>query len=284
MSTAPAATPAPARGASAAAFDAFEAAGWARAAAAYQRFFAPITRRLVAPILDGAGVGPATRLLDVACGPGHLAAVAGARGALAIGVDVAGAMVAAARAAHPGLEVREGDAQHLAFPAAAFDVVVASFALMHLAEPDRAVAEMARVVAPGGRAAVTVWDVPERARLFGWILEAVEAAGAEAPAGLPEGIPFFRFADEAELAGLLGAGGFGAVSVSTVAFTHFAASSEAIWAGVVEGSVRTAALIRGQAPAVQHRIRRHFDALVGAATTGDGVAIPLSVKLAVASR
>jgi len=276
--------PAPAQGAPAAAFDAFEAAGWARAAAAYQRFFSPITRRLVAPVLDAAGVGAATRLLDVACGPGDLVAEAATRGARPVGIDVAEAMVAMAEASHPGLHFRQGDAQRLPFPAGAFDVVVASFAIMHLAEPQRAAAEMARVLDADGRAAVTVWDVPERARLFGWVLEAIAAAGTETPADIPEGIPFFRFADEADLAGLLHAGGFSTVSVSTVAFTHRAASCDAIWTGIVEGSVRTAALIRGQPLDVQRRIRAHFDALVTAAATPEGITIPCSVKLAVASR
>lgn len=280
----PSVGPPPTHVASTNAFDAFEAAGWARAAAAYQRFFGPITSRLIDPILDGAGVGPATRLLDVACGPGHLAAEAATRGALPVGIDIAGAMVAVAQAAHPGLHVRQGDAQHLPFSAGAFDVVVSSFALMHLAEPERAAAEMARVLAPGGRAAVAVWDVPERARLFGWVLEAIDAVGAEAPADIPVGDPFFRSADEAELSGLLGASGFGSVSVTTVAFSHPGTSCDEIWNGIVEGSVRTAALIRRQPLDVQRRIRQHFDARATAAATPEGIVMPFSVKLAVANR
>ena len=56
------------------AFDAFEAAGWEEKAAAYERFFGVITGRVVEPLLAAASVGVGTRVLDVATGPGWVAA------------------------------------------------------------------------------------------------------------------------------------------------------------------------------------------------------------------
>src|SRR3954469_12243065 len=93
------------------AFDAFEAAGWEEKAAAYERFFAVITGRVVEPVLAAASVGVGTRVLDVATGPGWVAARAAARGASVVGVDVAAAMLARARRAYPGLEFRWADAR-----------------------------------------------------------------------------------------------------------------------------------------------------------------------------
>lgn len=49
--------------------------------AAYERFFGPITDRLLDPILDALAIAPGCRLIDVACGPGNLSAQAVARGA-----------------------------------------------------------------------------------------------------------------------------------------------------------------------------------------------------------
>jgi 2-polyprenyl-3-methyl-5-hydroxy-6-metoxy-1,4-benzoquinol methylase len=72
------------------AFNAFEAAGWQRQAAGYDNFFGPITTRLVG--LDAAEVGSGARVLDVASGPGYVAAKAGERGASVVGVDIAEAM------------------------------------------------------------------------------------------------------------------------------------------------------------------------------------------------
>ena len=58
------------------AFNAFEAAGWERQVGGYEDFFVPITGRLAAPLLDAARVGRGSVVLDVATGPGHIAAMA----------------------------------------------------------------------------------------------------------------------------------------------------------------------------------------------------------------
>ena len=97
------------------AFNAFEAGGWEEKAAGYDRFFGRITGQLVEPLLDAASVGPGTRMLDLATGPGYVAARGAERGASVVGVDVAGAMVSLARGLHPGLDFRQADAHELPF-------------------------------------------------------------------------------------------------------------------------------------------------------------------------
>src|SRR3954469_20200810 len=74
------------------AFNAFEAAGWEKQVSGYEDFFGPITTRLVGPLLDAAEVGRGARVLDVASGPGYVAAAAAERGAVVIGVDIAEGM------------------------------------------------------------------------------------------------------------------------------------------------------------------------------------------------
>ena len=123
------------------AFDAFEAEGWEESAGAYERFFGGITDRVVARLLDGAAVGVGARVLDVATGPGWVAAHAAQRGASVVGIDIAEAMIARARDAYPGLECRRADAHELPFPDASFDAVVGNLAVMHLSRPERAMAE-----------------------------------------------------------------------------------------------------------------------------------------------
>ena len=97
------------------AFKAFEAAGWSRRASTYGRVTGAITARFVDPLLDAARVGPGMRVLDVATGPGHVAAAAAARGAEPVGVDIAEGMLAVARRDHPQLDFRPGDAEALPF-------------------------------------------------------------------------------------------------------------------------------------------------------------------------
>src|ERR1700751_172459 len=141
---------------------AFEHASWQRVAADYGDTFAAATRGFVAPLLDAAHVGARTRVLDVCCGPALVTGAAVARGAIAAGLDFSPAMLAIARAAQPHVEFSQGDAEALPYADGAFDAVVANFGLHHVPHPTAALAEMHRVLAPGGRAAFTVWPRPDR--------------------------------------------------------------------------------------------------------------------------
>ena len=266
------------------AFTAFELAGWQAKAQPYHDFFAPVTGRLAEPLLDLAGVTTGTRVLDAATGPGYVAACAARRGAACVGVDLAPAMVALARALHPGLDVRPGDLHALPFPEGGFDVVLVNFALMHVARPEQAAAECARVLSPSGRLAVSVWDHPGRSRLVGLFGDAAAEAGAAPPPDLPDGPPFFRFADDAELATLLRGCGLAGIRTRPVAFTHRLPSADTLWDGVLGGTVRTAALIAGQRPDVREKVRAAFDRLVEPYRTEHGVDVPVSARITVATR
>jgi SAM-dependent methyltransferase len=241
--------------------------------AGYEDFFVPITARLAAPLLDAAGVGYRTAVLDVATGPGHIAAAAAGRGATVIGVDVAEGMLARARAAHPEVTFLHGDAEALPFDDGAFDAVIVGFLLLHLGRPERAVAEFERVLRPGGRVALTMWDFPDRARFIGVLLDAIAAAGAQPPPDLPPGPPIFRFSDEDQLAGLLQP--FDEVAIETITFPLRFGSTDVLWRGLLGGTVRLSVLVLQQPAEVQERIRAAFDQLVG-----DAEELPVSVKLA----
>jgi ubiquinone/menaquinone biosynthesis C-methylase UbiE len=262
------------------AFNEFEAAGWQRQAAGYDDFFGRITGRLVEPLLDAANVGRNTRVLDVASGPGYVAVKAAERGASVVGVDIADAMLSLARQLHPQLEFRSGNAEALPFPDGSFDAVVGNFVLLHLGRPEQAAAEFARVLGADGRLALTVWDVPEKARFLGVMLDAVAAAGASPPADIPVGPPFFRFSDDEEFARLLRDQGFEHTEVRTISFTLDEPSSEGLWRGLLGGTVRTSALILRQASETQREIRAAFDEIVEQYEVGGQLELPVSVKLA----
>jgi SAM-dependent methyltransferase len=227
-----------------------------------------------------------TRVLDVACGPGFVAAAALARGARASGVDLSSAMVALATRTHAGLEVRQGDAEALPFPDAVFDAVVCNFGLGHFPRPEVAVREMARVLASGGRLAVSWWNGPMHSRINGAFLDALAIVGAPPPADVPPGPPIFRFSSDAALSGLLGGAGLADVHVQTHTWTYHAPSLEAWWTGGLGGMARNAAAVYGQPPDVQARIRKEFDrvASVYAADAGVGFDIPNSAKLGVGKK
>src|SRR6185312_15155404 len=97
------------------AFRDFERNAHDRIAASYNDLFVGITERAIAPLLDAAQVQSGLRVLDVA---------AGARGALAIGCDLAPAMVNLARALNPGIRFDQASADALPYPATSFDALV----------------------------------------------------------------------------------------------------------------------------------------------------------------
>lgn len=227
------------------AFKAFEHAGWVEVAGRYADTFAHLTEQAIEPLLDAAGVRPGTRALDVACGPGHLAAAAARRGAHATGVDFSSTMVAQARRLHPSVEFREGDAEDLPFSDGAFDAVTIAFGMLHFARPDRALAEARRVLASGGRCAFTVWDAPERAVTFGLILRAIEAHG-DRNVPLPAGPDFFRFSEPAEIRRSLTSAGFEDAQVTTIPLVWRVPSADALLDIFLEAGVRTTALLRAQ--------------------------------------
>ena len=133
------------------------AAGWGRLAKGALGAGMDAERRMAVELL---ALGPGDRVLDLACGTGaftrEFAGIVGA-GGRAVGLDAAPAMLARAAAATPaaaGVDYVLGDAGELPFGDASFDAVCC-FAALHLfAAPWRALDEMTRVLAPGGRLAL----------------------------------------------------------------------------------------------------------------------------------
>ena len=265
------------------AFHQFEHAGWERAAAFYGDAFGALTAQTAEPLLDAAGVSAGTRVLDVASGPGFITGAAAARGADVVGLDFSSAMIAEARRRHPALTFREGDAEALPFDAASFGAVVMNFGLLHLARPDAALAEAYRVLRVGGRYAFTVWASPDRAVGFGLVLRAVEMLGQK-DVPLPEGPPFFRFSEAAETRRTLEEAGFTDVQVRELSLTWHMASADAVFEAVSRGGVRTAAVLRAQAPDALAAIRAAVRRGVESYARDGGFAVPMPAVVASATK
>jgi SAM-dependent methyltransferase len=122
------------------------------------------------------GVGAGDRLLDVACGSGFAIELARLRGAVCSGIDASTRLVAVARDRNPESDIRVGDMHALPWDPASFDVVT-SFRGIWGTTPD-ALAEVFRVLRPGGRVGITVWG-HIKVSPGAWALAPLRLAGAE---------------------------------------------------------------------------------------------------------
>jgi demethylmenaquinone methyltransferase/2-methoxy-6-polyprenyl-1,4-benzoquinol methylase len=168
-------------------------------------------RRLAA----SAAVRPGDEVLDLCCGTGELAlADLAAGGARVVGLDFSAAMLERARRKSDAVEWRQGDALALPFQDASFDAATVGFGIRNVADLEAGLAEVARVLRPGGRFACLEITRPQGAlrpffRL--WFDGIVPLAGKVLPGGaaytyLPASVR--RFPGPADLAAAMERAGF----------------------------------------------------------------------------
>ena len=157
-----------------------------RGVEAYDAYMGRWSKVLAPLFLDFAGVGPEERVLDVGCGTGNLAFALAARADVAAieAIDYEEEFVAAMRERNTDarISVQTGDACALPYAAGRFDRALSMLVLPVVSDPQRAAAEMRRVVRPGGVAAATVWDFyggMPRMRIFWDTVAALEPAASE---------------------------------------------------------------------------------------------------------
>ena len=129
--------------------------GWGRRAVDFATLFEPALCREYVAVHQRLGVAEGERVLDVACGSGLAIELARVRGAACSGIDASARLVAVAQHRNADSDIRVGDMNALPWADETFDLVT-SFRGIWGTTPD-AVTEAHRVLAPGGRLAMTVW-------------------------------------------------------------------------------------------------------------------------------
>ncbi|WP_164519728.1 class I SAM-dependent methyltransferase [Nocardioides ferulae] len=265
--------------------------GWDAVAEAYAETFAPLCAGTFPELLAAAGLGanrPAAtpRLLDVGTGPGDLAALARTAGAMVTAVDADAGMLRIAARRAPGVELHHAALPELPFPdgssAAGFDVVTANFVLNHVPDPRRAAAELARVSAPGGRVAVTIWPSGHNVQSRLWAA-VIDESGAVPPPStrLPEELDFPRTVDG--LAALLTDAGLRDVEARPLRWTH-RTDPDALWNGAAAGVGGIGVTVTSQPAPVRARMRAAYDRLVQPLLEDGLLRLDTEAVLAVGSR
>jgi ubiquinone/menaquinone biosynthesis C-methylase UbiE len=194
-----------------------EQSGWqlsGNAPEAYERYIIPaLFNEWACDLVETAAVQAGERVLDVACGTGVVARAAASRVGKAghvVGVDVNEGMLGMARTVPPPLGTamtwQQGDAAALPLPTAAFDVVLCQQGLQYFPQRAAALLEMARVLVPGGRLALSVWRPIERQPFFVALVDVIESHVSADVGALQRAA--FTLGDADELRGLLTAAGF----------------------------------------------------------------------------
>jgi len=167
-------------------------------------------------LVDRLDVRSGECVLDVACGTGAvtrvLAGRVGPQGEV-VGVDLNPAMLAQAESLGlDRVELREADATQLPFGDAEFDLAVCQQGLQFVPEPASAIAEMGRVLRPGGRVGLACWNSPSENPSSAAILASAEAVGwNEGAAGFARA---FSLGDPERLEALLREAGFEGIRIS----------------------------------------------------------------------
>lgn len=248
-------------------------------AATYHDFFTPITALAIQPLLDAAGAGPGSNLLDIATGPGSVAAKARGLGTACIGVDLSPGMIALARSSYPDIDFRVAEVEHLPFADESFDAVVCNFGLGHFPWPEAAVAECRRILKIGGRMAFSWWDQPDKQRIQGLFREAIAEVGAAPPPDVPAGHSNLRFSDTAEFRKLLVGADLGDVRVEDHRTTYAIPDVDTLWRGGLGSFAVTASAIVRQDAATQAAIRASLERRAAAYRTPAGLVLPIAFKI-----
>jgi ubiquinone/menaquinone biosynthesis C-methylase UbiE len=242
----------------------------------YQREMVPaIFARWAPDLIELAGLAPGERVLDVACGTGVVARLAaervGSTGKVT-GLDLNPTMLAAARAqaAPATVEWVEGSALAVPLPDESVDTVLCQQGLQFF--PDRAAAlrEMRRVLVPGGRLVLSVWQSVDRQPAF----HALEQALARRIGAQRAALPPFAFGDRAALRAVVTEAGFREVRVRVETKTTRFPSPQHFVRVVAAGGPTILELLAGQGADGLETLVQEVAGSLAAWVDDDGLAFP----------
>jgi SAM-dependent methyltransferase len=240
--------------------------------------------------LDAAALQPGESVLDVGCGSGQLsrqaAALVGPTGKVT-GVDISEHLVALAgeRSAEPGESYQVGDAQDMALPPSAFDVVLSRFGVMFFDDPVAAFTNLRQATAAGGRLSMVVWQSP---LVNPWVLTTLTAFVPHLgpPTLPPPGAPGpFAFADEARVRSVLADAGWQEVTVTPVETTVLVGGpgtlEEAIAFTTSDGFAKV--MLAGASPEAREAAVQELRAAAAPSMTDEGLRLGAAVFVVQAS-
>jgi SAM-dependent methyltransferase len=267
------------------------AADWDDATQAWddaRDFVETMNAELSAAMIDGLALAPGDAVLELGAGTGELAAKfadAVGRDGRVMATDVAPGMVElVARTAtdRPQLRAAVVDASDTGFESSSYDAVASRMMLMLLPEPQAALTDWHRVLRPGGRLAVAVWDAPEHNI---WLVALgmsamIHGAVSGGPPTEPGGV--FSLGSTDTLAAVVEAAGFSDVKVQTISMQARYPSAAAHFAQVSTMAAPLRNSLAAVSPETLQAIQTTTAEIIAAHQTDDGYSIPAQALLGTA--
>jgi len=255
------------------------------AAAGYDGAFSHVSNHFVPLLLHAARLRPGEKVLDIATGTGIAAeaalAVVGASGSV-VAADISPEMVAKARqrlGQTPNASVAVEDGQALSFLDETFDVVLCSLGLMFFPDPARGLSEFRRVLAPGGRAAISV-AAPSPSLSYNGRINVVLARYVPSLAATND--RYFAVGEAARLLSLFDSAGFVDVETHTRQHNFTLPSFDAFYGPFERGAGSTGQALVALPKEVRHAIREEVRRELN--DTGGPVVVTTGIRIATGRR
>lgn len=244
-----------------------QARRWSDHVSVYEEVFEPFTLQFARAAISALGLAAGASVLDVGAGSGGAALAMAGQGLRVTAIDAAPRMVERllARASERNLPVdaRVMDGQALQFQDATFDAALSVLGIILFPDAERGLAEMRRVVRPGGRVCVVTWTQPQNYELAAELRAAIQAVWPEQPsAPLPAQL---RYREEDEFRALFKAAGLDQPEITTET-AHLEAPSARWLSERIAFAPGMAAMMAGladRAPAVLQQFVGNLDARLG---------------------
>jgi SAM-dependent methyltransferase len=267
------------------------AADWNAATRAWDEgrdFVETMNADLTAAMIDGLALSPGDAVLELGAGTGELAAtIADAVGhdGRVMATDVAPGMVELVQRMatdRPQLRAAVVDASDTGFESSSYDAAAARMVLMFLPEPQAALTDWHRVLRPGGRLAVAVWDAPEHNT---WLIALgmsamIHGAVSGGPPTEPGGV--FSLGSTDALTAVVEAAGFSHVKAQTVSMQARYSSAEEHFARVSAMAAPLRNALAAASPETLQAIKTTTAEIIAAHKTDDGYSIPAQALLCTA--